>query len=248
MARRSRIIAFILAAAVLPGSAATAQSGGSASPPPEPPVEIKALFEAAAAEVMRPGPKREDWSRGGIDVYALVTAAPGGAQRNYLLTTDKDGERSVSIVGGTQPALPQGWQLVSRTGSPPPAGTPSDVTVGGLMPPYFFTGTQGRRRVGDAFCSSGAMSGVLYRDAGGGEPTVPQPMVQLMFDQIVKQFQDSTVCWRYDRDGDSYRATYYLEDGRSLPGMNEAAERLRIVPADSVEKLLGPAAAAAKQE
>ena len=243
MARKSRIIAFVLAAAAMPCSPAAAQARGDASSPQEPPAEIKALFEAAAAEVMRPGPKREDWSRGGVDLYAVIDAAPGGAQRNYLLVTDKDGERSLSIVGGTGPALPARWQIVSRTGSPPPAGIPSDTAVGSLMPPYFFTGTQGRRPVGDAFCSAGAMSGTLYRDTGGGESTVPQPMVQLMFDQIVKQFQDSTVCWRYDRDGDSYRATYYLEDGRSLPGMNEAAEQLRIVPADSVEKLLGEASA-----
>lgn len=248
MARMSRtaVSLLILAAAAAPGSAGLAQA--QRSQPMEPPPEVVALFEAAAAELMKPGDKREDWDRGGIDLYALVAAAPGGAQGSYLLSTDKDGARSITIVGGAQPALPPRWQAVSRSGSPPPAGAPSDLTVGGLMPPYFFSGVQGRRRVGDSFCSSGAMSGVLYRDADAKDSTVPQPMVQLMFEQIVKQFQTATICWRYDRDGESYRTTYYLEDGRSLPGMNSAAEHLRIIPADSVEKLLGPAATPARPE
>lgn len=248
MARSSRIAVrfLILAATAVPGSAGFAQAPDSQ--PQEPPPEVAALFEAAAAELMKPGDKREDWNRGGTDLYGLVAASPGGAQGNYLLSIDKDGARSLTIVGGAGPALPPRWQVVSRTGSAPPAGAPSDATVGGLMPPYFFSGVQGRRRVGDAFCSSGAMSGVLYRDSAAQDSTVPQPMVQLMFEQIVKQFQTATICWRYDREGDSYRTTYYLEDGRALPGMNAAAEQLRIVPADSLEKLLEPAAIPAKPE
>lgn len=231
-----------MAFAAIGAPAAIAQRNEPSSPASEQGLGVDGMLDEAMAELLKPGPKRPDWHKGGVDLHSLIAAAPGGALQNYILTIDKAGSRSVTIVGGRGAAdlLPPSWKQVIRVGRTPVGDIDSDLTVGHLDGPYYFAGSQGRRRVGDAYCSSGPMSGVLYRDQDSDAATqLPEAMLKAVFEQMFARFESMTACWRYDRDGEFFRTSSFLEDGTSLPVLDETiGERLRIVPADSLAKLL----------
>jgi hypothetical protein len=63
-------------------------------------------------------------------------------------------------------------------------------------------------------------------------------VLQLIFNTAVKMLENREICWRYDPHGAGYRLSHFLEDGRTLPAMNEDEERLAVVPAGDVASLL----------
>jgi hypothetical protein len=232
-----------LLGAALTGADAAQQTD---TPPPasEQGMGMDAALDEIMAELTKAGPKRPDWNKGGADIRAEVTAAPGGSRQNYILTTDKAGSRTLTIVDGRGAAdiIPSNWEKVVSIGKPPIGDITTDLTIGQLEGPYYFAGTQGRRRVGDAYCTSGPMSGTVYKDRNGSsDMDLPKAMAQAIFERMFEQFESMNACFRYDRDGDGFRTSNYLEDGSSLPKVDETiGERLQIVPAAPVDKLLTP--------
>ena len=219
---------------------------GSASATPvsdQEQVAARAALETAlnqmTVELLKPGPIRQEWEKGGVDIYKMLEASPGGSAGNYLLSVDKDGERSITIVRPDRSAnyLPGSWKLVIRSGVQPAPS--SNVTILNLDGPYFVVGWETSLRVADAFCSSGGIGGELRQSSDvQSESEVPDYLLPVLFNGAVKRFQDTRICWRFDREGDGYAVTYFLEDGRTLPTMNEAQERVTIVPAGPVQALL----------
>lgn len=197
-------------------------------------------MDAAIAEMMAPGPRQEGWDKGGIDLFQLVESAPGGARQNYLLSIDKDGEKNVTIVraGELGPFVPGNWKAVLHAGNSKQPEPQDDLTFGAVDGPFYLAGWDSKRKVNDAFCSSGRMGGHLYEGSAGKVAEVPASLVPLLFNAMVRRLQDETLCWRFDRDGDSYRTSYFLEDGRSLPALNAYEEKVMIVRSAPVEELL----------
>jgi hypothetical protein len=238
---RSKTISFLgLVATTLTAGAVQAQQGPASLPPSAQPA-MEAILDAAMAELMTPGPKREDWNKGGADLYKLLAAAPGGTAANYILSVDKDGERTALIAGLEDPAkaAPPAWRVAARTGSAVGGGDAVDVTFGRLDGQSFFAGTQARQKVGEAFCSVGGMAGVRYVDpTTPAKSELPASMVDMMFALMVKRFEKQRICWRYDPDGDGYRVTHFLEDGQSLPALDAAGYRATIVAAAPIDRLL----------
>lgn len=241
---RSKNIPFLgLVAATLSAGAVEAQEQASLPPFAQPAME--AVLDAAMAELMTPGPRRDDWNKGGADLYGLLAAAPGGTAGNYILSVDKDGDRTALVAGLDDPAkaAPASWKVAARTGSAAGGGDSVDVTFGRLDGQSFFAGTQARQKVGDAFCSAGGMAGIRYTDpTAPATSELPPGMVDMMFALMVKRFEKQRICWRYDRDGDGYRVSHFLDNGRSLPALDAAGYRAKIVPAEPIDRLL------AKQE
>jgi hypothetical protein len=203
--------------------------------------EAQAILDTAMAQLMRPGPRRADWNRGGVDLHSVAQAAPGGEARNFILSTDKDGDRTVMISGATDATrfVPADWKPVYRAGSGVSSGEPIDVTFGRLDGQSYFAGMQARKRVGDAYCSTGGMMGVLYTDPKPvADSQLPKGAAEALFAMMIKRFEKQTICWRYDPDGDGYLVSHYLEDGQSLPALDEAGYRVRLVPAAPVDQLL----------
>lgn len=242
MARRTRT-ALALSALLLSGIA-LAQTGQPGSSAADQGLGMQAVLDEAIAEMKTPGPKRPDWDRGGVDVRALVSAAPGGVRSNYILTTDKSGSRTVTVVDGAGKTgiVPAQWKEVVRIGRPPTGDIVTDLVIGALDEDFYFAGTQGRRRVGDAYCTSGPMSGVVYVDRRKAyKVEYPPEILKPMFEQMFGQFESMTSCFRYDRDGHAFRISNFLEDGSTLPVVDETlGERLQIVPAGPIDELLAP--------
>ena len=229
-----------LVAAALSAGAVHAQESQSSLPPLAQPA-MEAVLDAAMAELMTPGPRRDDWNKGGTDLYGLLAAAPGGTAGNYILSVDKDGDRTALIAGLDDPAkaAPASWKVAARTGSAAGGGDSVDVTFGRLDGQSFFAGTQARQKVGDAFCSSGGMVGIRYTDpTAKAARALPPGMVDMMFALMVKRFEQQRICWRYDQDGDGYRVSHFLDDGQYLPALDAACYRAKIVPDCPIDRLL----------
>lgn len=231
--------------ALLAGTALLLSAPATASPSNDGEVPeqqaFQTLMDAAMAELMKPGPRNDSWNKGGVDLHSLVAAAPGGQSRNYILSVDKDGDRTVTVsgAGDSAPLAPAGWQAGTRTGSDVGGGDAVDLTFGRLDGQSYFAGTQARERVGNAYCSVGGMLGVMYTD--GESPAnseLPQGMIDTMFAMMVRRFEKQRICWRYDRDGDGYRVSHFLDDGQSLPALDAAGYRVTIVAAAPIDRLL----------
>jgi len=241
----SRALLFSASILLLGGSATATPTDNAAALSQD--QAFQAILDTAMAQMMRPGPKRPDWNQGGVDLYSMAQAAPGGSTGNFILSIDKDGDRTVMISGATDASgfVPADWDPVYRTGSGVNSGEPTDVTFGHLDGQSYFVGTQARKRVGDAYCSTGGMAGVLYKNPRPSTASkLPKGAAEALFSMMVKRFEKQTICWRYDPDGDSYQVSHYLEDGQSLPALDEAGYRVRLVPAAPVDQLLAQPAEA----
>lgn len=203
---------------------------------------IQEAADAAMTEMFQPGPAQPGWDKGGVDIYQLLESQAGGLSGSYLLTIDKDGDRSVRIVGANKlgDLVPKQWKPVMRAGTGQLPPVPEILEFAGLDGPFYVAGWESHRRVGDAFCSHGKMSVGLYQTSGEIAGEIPAELIPAFFNAIVTRIESQQLCWRYDRDGDAYKVTYFLEDGRTLPEMNEYSERATIVPAASIETLLAP--------
>lgn len=208
--------------------------------------EFQAAMDAAMAERMTPGPKQEGWNKGGVDIYRLVEAAPGGIAANHLLSVDKDGQRGVTIIRPRDLAdvVPEHWKVIMHAGSSKELTGADTLVVGNIDGPFHFVGWENHRRVEDAFCSAGNIGGKLYEAAGqAAESKLPRDMVPSIFQAMASHLEKRPMCWRYDRHGEGFRISYFLEDGRTLPQLNESEDQVTIVRAAPIEQLLAKAAA-----
>lgn len=206
---------------------------------------IQAAMDAAMAELMRPGPRQDGWDKGGVDIYGLAESAPGGTAANYLLEVDREGERSVVIIHAEDPGrhIPERWKSLLHAGSSKEPAGAHVLTFARIDGPFYLAGWENFRRVGDAFCSLGNIGGELYESADQAiETELPRAMIPAIFLATAKRLEEQPMCWRYDRDGDGFKVTYFLEDGRTLPGLNEYKERVTLVPAGPIDQLLKAAA------
>jgi hypothetical protein len=104
-----------------------------------------------------------------------------------------------------------------------------------------FTSWGSQRRVGKAFCSTGELGGLQLRDPRLPAGEFPDEVADLMLEGMHRRVGAMTICWRYDREGEAYRVRYFLPDGRTLPRFDADDERVRIVPAAPLDRLLKPA-------
>src|SRR5688500_11480196 len=113
----SHTLLFSASILLIGGSATATPTDGAATLSQDQAVE--AIMDAAMAQLMQPGPKREDWSKGGVDLHSMAEAAPGGSARNFILSIDKDGDATVTISGATDAKafIPGDWEPVYRAGS-----------------------------------------------------------------------------------------------------------------------------------
>jgi len=200
---------------------------------------LQAVMDQTTAEMLKPGPRREGWDKGGFDLFQLVETAPGGAAQNYLLSVDKDGDRLITIVRAKDlSAVPKQWKSLQAVGSSEDIAESTSLTIANLDGPFYFAGWDSVRRVGDAYCSTGKLGGHLYESPSAAVGEIPREMISAFFAATVQMFEKHTVCLRYDREGDGFRISYFLEDGRTLPVLNDFKEKITIVPARDVDALL----------
>lgn len=238
----------VIAAALLLGAAGSAAAQGK--PPATAPqqqdegepddAEVLAMLQAAVADMRRsmfaPGPAVEGWNRGGADPDAELRAR--GADRNVFLLRSAS-EPSVVMLTERPIAdfAPSGWRIVDSYGSATERVRAPFVQFTRLTPRYVIAMRAGSQRVGTADCTDPIAHAMLYEvpDAPESEDDETLP---LFFRIALLAGEGQIVCTRYVRDGEGWRLNAFLPDGRSLPQLDRADDRLSIVPVGPVDALL----------
>lgn len=199
--------------------------------------QLRTMVERMRSEMYRPGDSVTGWNRGGANPDADLRAA--GIDSHYFRIRRHGGDSVVILTARPLASfVPAGWRVVDTYGA---AATRADnpfVQFEALSPRYVIGLRAGSARRGDADCIDGVTNAALYerRDVPA---TSADAEIPLMFRLLLLASEEQTVCTRYEgnrRDG--WRGIAFLPDGRSLPALNEGDDRVEIVPAAPIERLV----------
>lgn len=206
--------------------------------------ELALMFdelETWFADLLTLGEPEPGWSDGGVDMQALWETAPGGTARHHLLSVNAAGDRQLMVSSGHALAalIPEGWTLIEQFGPDAAAAEPSDLQITPIDDRYIYVARGPTSRVGQAECSAGEPSVLLYERAGA-----PSDMAageaRVLLGYLLDRFGNLLVCARFDELAPGrYAMRYYSEDGRPLVRLNEQREVIEIVPVGPIEALLG---------
>lgn len=209
-------------------------------------VELRAAVAALREEMLRPGPPIEGWNVGGADPDSELRAA--GADRHAFLLEADDGSRSVVFLTDRRIAdfAPAAWRVVDSYGSASEAVARPFLQFSQLSPRYVIaTRANGFRR--DNIDCMDAITHALLYELPGERMTEDDEAAGMLFRLGLLAIDGATICTRYAGDrAAGWSARPLLPDGRSLPALEEPAERARIVPLAPVDELMRPPAGASR--
>jgi hypothetical protein len=200
---------------------------------------LAALQEAVAQmrqEMFAPGAAVPGWNEGGANPDADLRAA--GADDHYYLLTSEDGTEVVMMT--RRPIAdfaPAGWRVVDTYGSASSSLDNPFVQFIPLSAHYVMGVRANGRRVGSVDCTDPIENAVLYEVPEAPE-TEDDETLPFYFRIALLASEGQSTCTRYDRDGEGYRFRTFLPDGRSLPQLNDDGDRMTIVPAAPLGRLL----------
>ena len=208
--------------------------------------ELLATLRTAVSEMRRemfaPGPAVEGWNRDGADPDAELRAA--GTSGHYLLLSAASGTSVVMLTDRRIADLaPAAWRVADSYGSATEAVANPFIQFTALTPRYVIAARANSRRVDTVDCSDPPTHAILYEVPDAPESPSDAEM-PLFFRIALLASEEQVVCTRYVREGAAYRPFAFLPDGRSLPQLDEADERVTVVPAAPLETLLRAAAPA----
>ena len=200
--------------------------------------QLRTAVETLRQELYRPGPTIPGWNVGGADPDAELVSA--GAERHYFLLSSEDGDRSVVVLTPRRIAdfAPAGWRVVDSYGAATDAVERPFVQFSWVSPRYVVgTRANGFRR-DNVDCSDRIAHALLY-ELPGTAMSEADDMAQMMFRLGLLAMEGVTTCTRYEGSrAEGWSARPLLPDGRSLPALEEPAERLTIVPAAPIDTLM----------
>lgn len=237
MRRRSFVF---LAVCSLAATASVATPTVQQSPSGEMEKSLQELFLEGFAELLRTGPVDPKWSEGGADIEAELLKRPGGAERNYLLSVDKDGDRGLEILTNEPIATlaPNDWTLVASTGDIDRTLPGNRLSIS-IHDGYAMAVRGNSRKVGSAECMGEIAGAHLYGvPAKPAADDLPEQIMIMIFRATIDYMSKQPVCARYDREGNGFVIRNFMDDGRTLPKMDELEGTNRLVPAAPVATLL----------
>ena len=199
--------------------------------------ELQAIVARMREEMYRPGERVPGWDRGGANPDADLRAA--GAERHYFRLERTSGEGIVILTGRPLSAFaPAGWRVVDSYGSAAAEIDNPFLQFEPLSPRYVVGLRASSRRQGDTDCVDAVSSAILYE-----RPDVPagqaDAQIPLTFRLLLLAAEEQVVCTRYQGNArEGYRGLAFLPDGRTLPSLNRSEERMTIIPAGPIERLV----------
>jgi len=200
-------------------------------------------FQAAVQQLrtfmLRTGETVEGWDRGGADPDGDLRRL--GADRFYMLNRGSDGA-GVTIL--TDRPLgdfaPAGWRIVDSYGSAGEALRSPQLDFQPLSARYVIGARSDISRVNDVGCARGFSHALLY-ELPGAPATEGDESIPTFFRMVILALEDQTICVRSDGTAETgYTARFFLPDGRSLPAFDDPSERITIVPAAPIDRLIEP--------
>lgn len=199
--------------------------------------ELTAMVERLRGELYRPGERVPGWDRGGANPDADLRAA--GAETHYFRTHRASGEGVVILSARPMASFaPEAWRVADTYGSAAAAVDNPFIQFDALSPRYVIGLRAGSARRGDVDCVDAIANATLYErpDVAASDADARIP---LLFRLLLLAAEDQRVCTRYQGDARAgYRGLAFLPDGRALPRLNESDERITIIPAGPLERLV----------
>jgi hypothetical protein len=244
MLRSIRRTGALLALLAVPAALAASPS---ANPSAEAgvPEGMKLAVDQAIAVMFEPGDRDPNWNKGGVDLLKALADKPDQA----LLEVDTDGDRMIAFfadepIGGI---IPNDWELVTEVGQlEGPGNNRHPVEISEIDDGYYSVSRSSYERVGDAYCSTAPIGARLYQAKGAPQNEPGRKAITYLFRELLVRVATRKVCERYEANGGSYRASFFLEDGRSLPFFNQRSGTTTLIPRRPVSEMLAKPSAGAK--
>lgn len=224
-------------AALFLGSAVTSLAGAQETTGFQSLEEMQRLVTQMRTELFAPGALVPGWNRGGADPDAELRRA--GPDRFYYLVQQSGGD-AVAILTDRPLAsfAPEGWRVVDTYGDSTTRLDNPVVQFEAMSDRYVIGLRADSTRLGDADCVEAIANATLYE-----RPDAPRrdedDTIPLYFRLVLLAGEGQTVCTRYDGSREAgWRGRAFLPDGRSLPQLDDAEDRLTIVPAAPVDRLI----------
>ena len=225
----------LIAAALLGAAAAPAASQEGTGF-----MTVEQMQEAVARmreQLFTPGDAVPGWNRGGADPDAVLRAA--GADRFYYLIRGA-GSDAVAIL--TERPLtgfvPSDWRVVDTYGDSSARAANPVVQFEPLSERYVMAIRASTERRGGVDCVTGIANATLY-ERPGRAASPDDDSVPLLFRLGLLAIADQVVCTRYEGDRSAgWRGLNFTEDGRRLAALDDDHERITIVPAAPLDRLL----------
>lgn len=231
MCKTLALIAAGLLAAAAPPAAAQEVTGF---------LTLEQMQEAVArmrTQLFTPGDAVADWNRGGADPDAVLRAA--GADRFYYLIHGTGGDAVALLLDRPLASLvPADWQVVDTYGDSATAVANPVIQFDPLSDRYVMAVRAGSERRGGVDCIGSIANATLYeRPGAAARPDDPQ--IPLFFRLALIAAEGQTVCTRYEGDRASgWRGRNFTPDGRRLAALDDEFERITIVPAGPIDRLV----------
>ena len=199
--------------------------------------DLQAMVTQLRTLYYTPGEFVPGWDRGGADPDAALRAA--GADSHYF-AVDGDSGRSIGILTDRPLTAfaPAGWRVVDTFGAAATRLDNPSLLFQQLSNRYAVGIRANGRRVRDADCVDPVANATLY-EIPGAPPSEGDDMIPVLFRVIILAGEGQVVCGRSEGDArNGWRIRSFTQDGHRLPELDEEAERLIIVPAAPIERLV----------
>jgi hypothetical protein len=191
--------------------------------------EQAAPVDTIIADMFRRGETVANWQRQGVNMRAILSALPGGADAHMSEATGRFGLSRV--YPGDPPVetlIPRDWFLVGRYGERGDGGVVG-IQIGRISPKVIMVARVGAEELGNASCTL-HMQTFLYAD-----PTVPasemDTVATTMTMRMLPEFDRQPFCGIAEQSGPGvYLTRYFDREGRRLPAQDANSPSFRIVP------------------
>jgi hypothetical protein len=199
--------------------------------------DLRAMVERLRTELFAPGARVPGWDRGGANPDAELRAA--GADSHFFAISDSSGQ-GVAILSARPIAsfAPASWRVVDTYGSSATRlGNPA-IGFEALSARYVIAVRANSRRSNDVDCVEPIANATLYEI-----PDAPRARddeaIPIMFRVLLLAVEGRTICTRYDGSrAAGWRGRVFDTEGHSLPALDDARERITIIPAGPIERLV----------
>ncbi len=199
--------------------------------------EMQRMVAQMREQMFTPGAAVPDWNRGGANPDAELRRA--GADRFYYRLSKTGGDAVVILTGRPLASfVPEGWRVVDTYGDSSAAPENPVIQFETMSARYVIGLRAGSARRGDVDCIDGIANATLY-ERPDAPRTAEDDVLPLLFRLSLLATEGQTVCTRYEGNREAgWHGRAFTSDGHALPEFDDAEERITIVPAAPIDRLI----------
>ena len=199
--------------------------------------DLQAMVGEMRSRLYTPGEQVPGWDHGGADPDSALRAA--GADGHYFAVDTSSG-RSIGIITARPLTAfaPAAWRVVDTYGASATRLDNPSLLFEMLSYRYAIGIRSNGRRVRDADCTDPIANATLY-EIPGAAATPGDEAIPILFRALILASDRQVVCARVEGTAQTgWHNRYFTEDGHRLTGLDEEHQRISIVPAGPLERLV----------